>query len=205
MSWHDSISRTDAQRKGRTAEPSPNTSSSASARRAAISLWPELREVDRTVGGILQGMGQAAVAQIGLNHARVGALGSERKAARVTQHLRRRRERQTSPYAAAAQQEPDGLAAQGLPALTHKEGVGLRLPLGSFPEPGLDRLAFIRAERLRRRVPMLQSPDVEPMVPQIHLRQREPAGFRDTEAMPEHQQQQAPVPRRVAMARRTGQ
>jgi len=150
-------------------------------------------------------MRNTTVPKIGLDHTSIGPLRRQGKVARMAEHLGMRRARQPRPDPTAAQEEPHRLPAQRAAAFIHKECVRLWLHRRPFPQPRLDGLEFIRTQRLRRGTTVLESPDVEHPVRHIHVRQREATGFRDAQAVPKHQQQQASVACSVATPGGTGQ
>jgi hypothetical protein len=154
---------------------------------------PESLEPRRICSGVADGVLDVAVAEVVLNEPRVRALVGQREAASVPQHVRVSIERESGQLAVGADRQPRGPAVQGRAPVADKKGSALGLQPGPFGKPCLERPQLVAAQRVRGRESLLEPGDVEHAAFDVHLGEPEATGFRDPEAMPEHQQQKAAV------------
>jgi hypothetical protein len=81
-----------------------------------------------------------AMTQVVLNQSGIRALVGQREAARVTEHVRVRMDRETSGLAVPGEQKVDTRAVHGLALLAHEEGSTARSHRRPFLQPGGDLL-----------------------------------------------------------------
>jgi hypothetical protein len=166
------------------------------------SLTPELLEPGRIGGRVLDGVLNVPMPEIVLNEPRIGSLVGKSKAAGVAQHVGMGEQRQGGGLAVCPQKQIDGRAVQRLAPLADKERLHARanLPPGAVFQPGADGPQLVGSQRLRRRQPAFQPAHMQHAAFAVHLVERQPAGLRHAQAMPEHQEQQAAVAGPVAAA-----
>ena len=145
------------------------------------------------------------MAQVILNEPGIRPLVRQGVAAGMAEHVRMHSEGEGGELPVFLHGQVDGRAVQRRALLADEEHLAVGLHAGTFGEPGLDHPQLVAAQRVGGGEPALESGDVQHPTLGVHLVEFEAAGFRDPQAMAEHEQQQAPVPGLVPAALDGGQ
>lgn len=115
----------------------------------------------------------------------------------MAQHVGMGGQGQPGEFSIVAHGRPDGLAGQRGAALADEEGLPRRSHRRPLLEPGFDGAQLVPPQGMRGGQPPLEAGDVQHPAFDIDLREFQPAGFRNPQAVAEQEQQQAAVAGRV--------
>ena len=163
-------------------------------------LPPKLFKSGGIGGRIADGVLNVAMAEVILNEPGIRALISQGEAAGMAEHVGVRGQGQPGQFPIMADGRPDGFAVERPAPFTDKKIIPRRFHSFPFFEPCLDQPQFIGPQRVRGGQALFEPGDMQDPAFGIHLREFQPAGFRDPQAVAEQQQHQAAVAGLVARA-----